>query len=101
MATTRRNLNKRRLAAELLASELARLGRADLPYVLCFSDAGWAPAVARSGGAAPGAPRHTRQAGHGHRRTPALQPSPRPYGLGLGPTQPQRPRLGASRGAAP
>src|SRR3972149_1912065 len=31
MATTRRNLNKRRLAAELLASELARLGRADPP----------------------------------------------------------------------
>ena len=49
MATTRRNLNKRRLAAELLASELARLGRADLPYVLCFSDAGWRRAMARSG----------------------------------------------------
>jgi len=49
MATTRRNLNKRRLAAELLASELARLGRADLPYVLCFSDAGWRRTMARSG----------------------------------------------------
>jgi hypothetical protein len=36
---------KRRRAAELLSLELARLGRPDLTYVLCFSDASWREAM--------------------------------------------------------
>jgi hypothetical protein len=44
-----RTTDKRRLAAELLAAELARLGRGGLPNVLCFSDAAWRRAMAASG----------------------------------------------------
>src|SRR3972149_935081 len=40
---------KGRLAAEFLATELRRLGRADLLHVLCFSDAAWRRAMAQSG----------------------------------------------------
>lgn len=40
---------KRRLAADLLAAELRRLGRGALPYVLCFSDAAWRRAMTASG----------------------------------------------------
>ena len=36
---------KRRRAAELLALEMIRLGRGDVPYVLCFSDASWRTAM--------------------------------------------------------
>jgi hypothetical protein len=39
----------RRRAADLLASELTRLGRGDLPYVLCFSDAAWRQAMSQLG----------------------------------------------------
>ncbi len=38
--------DKRQWAASLLASELERLGRGDLPCVLCFSDASWREAMA-------------------------------------------------------
>jgi hypothetical protein len=41
--------SKRQLAAELLSAELARLGRGDLRYVLCFSDAAWREAMAQTG----------------------------------------------------
>jgi hypothetical protein len=40
---------KRRLAAELLALELAKLGRADLEFVLCFSDVDWRKAMTNIG----------------------------------------------------
>ena len=33
--------SKQDQAAALMAAELARLGRADLKYILCFSDASW------------------------------------------------------------
>jgi hypothetical protein len=36
---------KRAAAASLLAAEMRRLGREDLSYVLCFSDAGWREAM--------------------------------------------------------
>jgi hypothetical protein len=38
--------DKRRMAAELLASEIQRLGRGEVPYILVFSDAGWRQAMA-------------------------------------------------------
>jgi hypothetical protein len=38
--------DKQAMAASLLVSELQRLGRGDLPYVLCFSDASWREAMA-------------------------------------------------------
>jgi hypothetical protein len=41
--------NNRDLAAALLAAELQRLGRGDLPYRLCFSDAAWRDAMASLG----------------------------------------------------
>jgi hypothetical protein len=41
--------NKPRAAAALLAEELRRLGRAGLPYVLCFSDTAWREAMSRLG----------------------------------------------------
>jgi hypothetical protein len=37
--------SKRQLAAALLDAELRRLGRGDLRYVLCFSDAAWREAM--------------------------------------------------------
>jgi hypothetical protein len=37
--------NKRHAASALLAAELQRLGRDELPYVLCFSDAAWRDAM--------------------------------------------------------
>ena len=40
---------RRRDAADLLAAELRRLGRADLPHALCFSDAAWRRAMASLG----------------------------------------------------
>ena len=42
-------LDKRDLAAGLLAAELRRLGRGGLPYILCFSDGAWRRAMAQSG----------------------------------------------------
>jgi hypothetical protein len=39
----------RQKAAKLLASELQRLGRGDLAFTLCFSDAAWREAMASSG----------------------------------------------------
>jgi hypothetical protein len=36
---------KRKLAADLLAAEMERLGRGDLPMVLTFSDAAWRAAM--------------------------------------------------------
>ena len=41
--------SNRQLAAVLLAAELQRLGRGDLPYRLCFSDAAWRDAMASLG----------------------------------------------------
>ena len=41
--------DKRRAAAELLASEMQRLRRGDVPYVLCFSDSDWRQAMAKVG----------------------------------------------------
>ena len=41
--------NNKLYAAALLAAELQRLGRGDLPYCLCFSDAGWRDAMASLG----------------------------------------------------
>ena len=38
--------DKRRLAALLLASEMQRLGRGEVPYLLVFSDADWREAMA-------------------------------------------------------
>jgi len=38
--------NNKRYATALLAAELQRLGRGDLPYLLCFSDAAWRDAMA-------------------------------------------------------
>jgi hypothetical protein len=46
MPATSLPADKRRLAAALLASEMQRLGRGDVPYVLCFSDANWREAMA-------------------------------------------------------
>ena len=40
---------KRRAAADLLASEMERLGRGDLPMVLTFSDATWRQAMLNIG----------------------------------------------------
>ncbi len=37
--------NKNDLAQALLEEELARLGRPDFPYILCFSDAAWREAM--------------------------------------------------------
>jgi hypothetical protein len=37
------------MAAALLRAELQRLGRADLPHLLCFSDATWREAMATVG----------------------------------------------------
>jgi hypothetical protein len=45
--TTR--VTNRGMAAALLAAELQRLGRGDLPHVLCFSDAAWRDAMASVG----------------------------------------------------
>jgi len=42
-------VSKRAMAADLLASELRRLGRAGLHYGLCFSDAAWRRAMASVG----------------------------------------------------
>lgn len=42
-------MDKRHLAAELLAAELLRLGRGGLEYILCFSDADWRRAMANVG----------------------------------------------------
>jgi hypothetical protein len=44
-----RPLNKREAATALLTSELRRLGRPDLPYVLTFSDAEWRDAMTAVG----------------------------------------------------
>jgi hypothetical protein len=41
--------DNKRNAAALLAAELQRLGRGDLPYVLCYSDAAWREAMATLG----------------------------------------------------
>ena len=41
--------DKRRTAAALLAAEMQRLGRGDLSYVLCFSDATWREAMSQLG----------------------------------------------------
>jgi hypothetical protein len=41
--------SNRDLAAALLAAELRHLGRGDLPYHLCFSDAAWREAMASLG----------------------------------------------------
>ncbi|HLF77061.1 MAG TPA: hypothetical protein VJB57_06170 [Dehalococcoidia bacterium] len=49
MASTTLPADKRRLAADLLASEMQRLGRGDVPYVLCFSDAEWRRSMAMIG----------------------------------------------------
>jgi len=46
MSGPRRTTSNRELAAALLASEMRRLGRGDLRYVLCFSDASWRDAMA-------------------------------------------------------
>lgn len=46
MATTATRMpDKRQLAALLLAAEMQRLGRGELPYVLCFSDGEWREAM--------------------------------------------------------
>jgi hypothetical protein len=39
------SLSTREQAEQLLASELVRLGRSDLEYILCFSDARWRDAM--------------------------------------------------------
>src|SRR3972149_6416311 len=62
---------KGRLAGELLATELRRLGRADLLHVLCFSDAAWRRAMAQSGCPAYAARLASPPA-------PPLAPDPRP-----------------------
>ena len=41
--------SKRDAAATLLEAELARLGRAGMPYVLAFSDGDWRDAMANAG----------------------------------------------------
>jgi hypothetical protein len=45
-SSTAPRLDKRSLAAALLASEMQRLGRGDVPYILCFSDAEWRKSMA-------------------------------------------------------
>jgi hypothetical protein len=50
--TTLTDNEKRQRAAALLVSELERLGRPDLRYVLCFSDASWREAMHALGGRA-------------------------------------------------
>lgn len=41
MPGAKHSFDKRRAAAALLAAELHRLGRGELAYTLCFSDAAW------------------------------------------------------------
>jgi hypothetical protein len=49
MSGPRLPATNRAMSAALLATELQRLGRGDLPYVICFSDAAWRDAMASLG----------------------------------------------------
>jgi hypothetical protein len=49
MSGPHRPVTNRELAAALLAAELQRLGRSDLIYHLCFSDAAWRETMASLG----------------------------------------------------